>query len=88
VIGVKTDISDYDFSDGIDGYTAATIFLFTGCAPSVKIGKIEYSYVFEFLPVDNAFIYVNVSGNPAGARTMDLISNVFKMNKNLQTLTL
>lgn len=65
-------ISDYDLSemDAAIPATPATIILVTGGPPSTTVARLEFSFVFEFVPFNNYYYYCNMLDSSVGASTL------------------
>ena len=60
LISTKTDITDWDLDEGVSSYSGAFVLLLTGLntfegASSTVYGKLEISYVFEYVPLDTLY---------------------------------
>lgn len=57
---MKSDSTDWDFSESGDPKGPAIVLLVTGAPVSSNIGKLEFSYVFEFVPYDAYYPFCNM----------------------------
>lgn len=58
-LGLHEDTLEGDLADATN-YGSTTYVLVTGAPPSTAVIRLEFSYVFEYIPRDAYYIYTNV----------------------------